>query len=178
MSRDNKTLLLEKSKNDPKLKELVDSINAMSTEDINNLSNQAKWVRDGLVRIKEESGYKNIEEYVLANCRDIYNEDFVGDIQRWLGDEVFIKFGRTDLLIRPDDLFFITDKGIWIDTIFTTTPDKALNPKVNFSLVKRCKFTEYKDEVKRAINSRHKIVEDALDKPMWTTKSWTSEYPP
>lgn len=168
--RDNKTLLLAQAKKNPVLQSLIAA--DLSIEEISKLP-QAKWIRDGLIRIKEEVGYANLEDYVLTNLKDSFNEDFTGTIIKWTGDEMFVFFGKTELLINTNDLMFKTDKGIWLDTVFTDKIDDRLN---NCLEIKTSKFSEYKAEVLKNINEKHSGTFKA-EKEDIITKKWTEEYP-
>ena len=172
--RDPKLLLLEQAKKNPTLQLLLDNLNNQTIEEIKNITGQPKWVVDALVRIKNDRHYKEFEAYVLDNCIDNVNQDFIGKVYKWISTETYVKFGNTDLLVKENDLLFITDKGIWIDTAFTKVSDD-INKNILF--IKECKFTEYKLLVKDNINARYGIV-NKEDKPLYTTKKYIGEYPP
>lgn len=153
-SRDNKTLLIQKAKNNSALQTLIDNINTL---DIDQLKDQPKWVRDGLTRIKAEGEYANYEAYILANCRDAYNEDFSGGVFRYTGPDQFIPFGKSQLLVKTDNLLFVTDKGIWCDISFTTIIDDKLNER---AFLRKCKFTEYQAMVKEELNKKYGVINE------------------
>ena len=179
MPRDQKTLLLSQAAKNPELQKLVDSANDMSLEDISKL-NIAKWMRDALTRIKQEAHYKDFQAFVLSNVIEPFGEDFTGNVVRWAGGETFMPFGRSELLVNENDLLFVTDKGIWLDTAFTDKPDPKLAACVP---VKSCKFTEYRLEVRKMLNEKHSGIvktaeQEEARKDKFTVKRWSGEYPP
>src|ERR1035437_5412612 len=123
MARDKASLLSAQAKKNPVLQNLIDTVDNMTLSEIDKL-NQRKWIREGLIVLKSLDGYKDVASYVLAHCTYGFNEDFRGNIVKYIGDEMFMKFGRTDLLIKTNDLLFITEKGVWRDSAFTTQPDQ------------------------------------------------------
>lgn len=178
MARDKASLLSAQAKKNPVLQNLIDSVGQMTLDDIDKI-NQPKWIKEGLIILKSLDGYKDITAYVLAHCIDGFTEDFRGNIVRYIGDEMFMKFGRTDLLIKTNDLLFITEKGVWRDSAFTAQPDARLS---RFEEVKMGSFTEYKREVQHSICLRYGLKDDdtnvdATDSKGFTTRSWTGEYP-
>ena len=82
--RDPKLLLLEQAKKNPTLQLLLDNLNNQTIEEIKNITGQPKWVVDALVRIKNDRHYKEFEAYVLANCIDDVNQDFIGKVYKWI----------------------------------------------------------------------------------------------
>ena len=172
MARTKAALLSAQAKKNPELQSLIDMLPTLSIDYINNL-NQPKWIKEGLIVLKSLSGYKSVEDYILAHCIDGFNEDFKGNIVKYIGEETFMKFGRSDLLIKTDDLLFITEKGVWRDSAFTYEPDSRLS---NFVAIKIATFTEYKKEVQHSICLRYGLS-DQPEKEMFTTKSWSGEYP-
>jgi hypothetical protein len=164
--RDNKTLLIGKAKHNTALQSLIDNIN---TIDISKLTDQPKWVRDGLTRIKAEKEYANYAEFVLANCKDGYNEDFTGEVFRYTGIDQFIPFGKSQLLIVNNSLLFVTDKGIYCDISFTSVIDNKLNERVSLG---NCKFTEYQRMIKEELNKKYSGVLDSDQKEMFTIKKY------
>jgi hypothetical protein len=178
--RSHKGLLLDQCKKDPKLQEIYNSIDTMSEEDISKLDYKP-WVKKVLVELlseaKELRKYKNIETYVLANVKESFNEDFVGKVFEWVSGEIYVKSKfDLDLLVRDNDLLFVTDKGIWVDTIFIDKNTDKLKSSCRF--IKECKFTEYKLEVKKSIEKRYfGTFTENTNKPLFTKKSWTGEFP-
>jgi len=175
MARDKASLLTAQAKKNPELQSLIDSVDNISIDDIIKLT-QPKWIKEGLIVLKCLDGYKSMDEYVLAHCRYGFNEDFRGNIVKYTGEEMFMKFGRTDLLIKTNDLLFVTDKGVWRDSAFTTNPDPRLS---KFEEIKTGTFTEYKKEVQHSICERYGLKEnDPTEVSSPALKSWTGEYPP
>ena len=149
--RDSKTLLIQKAKNNPNLQSLIDA--DMTLDDISKL-NQPKWIKDGLIKIKEYKNYMDFEEYVLRNSKDSYVEDFIGDVGSWVLEETFLLFGKSEILIKTNDLFFITEKGIWLDTAFTNNIETKNRLMTQGKNIKSCKFSEYKTEIRKITNEK------------------------
>lgn len=177
MTRTKAALLSAQAKKNPELQCLIDNVNDFSMDDINNL-NQPKWIKEGLIVLKSLANYKSFEEYVLAHCIDGFNEDFKGNIVKYIGEETFMKFGRTELLIKTNDLLFITEKGVWRDSAFTSQPDSRLS---NFVSIKIGSFTEYKKEVQHSICLRYGLKDEGdkiESRKGIITNSYFGEYPP
>ena len=172
MPRDQKTLLLAQAAKNPDLQKLVDTANSMSVEEIDQLS-IAKWMRDGLIRIKRDADFKDFEAFVLSNTIETFGEDFDGNLIRWDNEEVFMTFGKSELLVNLGDLLFITERGVWLDTAFTDKPDPRLS---TCSVIKVCKFTEYRLEVRKMLNIKYGNIEKPARKGL-TVKKWSGEYP-
>ena len=171
MARDGKSLLLSQAKKDPTLQTLLDDLETLSGDQIDVL-NQPKWIRDALKVIKSQ---KIVDEYTVTR-KSYLSADFVGDIIRYEGSETFAHFGASEILVNTGDLLFLTSTGIWLDTAFTKLVDNRLN---NHTFIKNTTFSEYKTIIRKIINDRHQglLSTEDKEKPLFTTKQWSSEYP-
>jgi len=172
--RDPVKLLLNRATKDKALQTLLDS--PLTHSDIEKLD-QPKWVKQALFKLANHKVDLEFEAFVLANAKDSFNEDFTGTIKQWtLPGETFVMFGKTELLITEGDLLFVTDTGVWAGSSYCTNLEK--NVLDNNSIeVRVCKFTEYKLSVKDRLNSKYSFPEDINEKPRFTIRSWTGEYP-
>jgi hypothetical protein len=178
MFRDENTLMQYHYQRNAELKTMMDNLNQFTIEEIESCS-LPKWMRLALVNSKkrtiENEKYVSLKELVLKSFKESYVEDTKGTIFRWTGVEKFIYFGKTQILIKSQELFFVTQKGIWLDTVFTDKYDPGLNEYV---FVKSCTFSEYKsyrqqDLQKRMPNFEHQLPVIGENLPNKSTASYS-----
>jgi hypothetical protein len=181
--RDSKLLLLNLAAKDQVLQSIIDTLDDKTEQDIENLNYQP-WIKKSLKKLraktKETRKIGNMVAQILANCYDVYNEDFVGEVVTYIGGEIYVKSNfELDLLVREGDVLFVTDKGVWVDNVFITQDKNKLLATI--VSMKTCKFTEYKLEVKKTIEKRYFgkfSTQEQQDKPMFTIKKYFGEFPP
>lgn len=172
--RDGKTLLIQKSQKNEQFKKLVDSVPSLSIDDIEKL-NQPKWVKDALVQIKSQEHYQEIDDAVNSMTIS-FSEDFEGDVIAWNEQDTFISFGKSEILVNNGDILFRTEKGIWLDSIFTDTPDTQFDQCAKST---HCMFSEYRRLVRDHVAEKYKtnLPKEFPKRKQIEVKCWNGEYP-
>lgn len=86
------------------------------------------WFRDALRELREELKTKTmattIHDYITVG----EVPDPLGVTYQWMGDETYVKVGRTSLLLKYADMVWFDDAGAcWLDTIYCPNPDPVLS---------------------------------------------------
>lgn len=181
--RDQHELFKSLVKKNPELQKILDNILETSNEEIEALSIQA-WMKKEFMFIKSlaEEGKRmvNLKELLEKCVIETRNPDYEGYVYKWLGEEKFIKAGRTELLIRPNDLVFLNEHGLFLDTATINLLDTS-----KLELIKKCKLSEYRDMVNQLIYERYPEMKALKDKKETeeqrkglTVKKYDGEYPP
>lgn len=153
----------------PLVKHFLDNIDIIDEDEIKS-SKLIKWIREYLCDLKKTLNYDDSDlidrgftkftnsKYTkkLIYIKDGVNPDFGGKIVRWIGENTFIFFNKSEILVETDDLLFVTGKGIWNNTIFSSTIDRRLNKCV---MVKNAAFSEYKSYIQITMQLRHGVTD-------------------
>lgn len=151
----------------PLVKHFLDNIAIIDEDEIKS-SKLIKWIREYLCDLKKALNYDDSDliergftkftnsKYAkkIIYIKEGVNPDFSGKIIRWVGEKTFIFFNKSEILVETDDLLFVTGKGIWNNTIFSSTIDQRLNKCV---MVKNSTFSEYKRYIQFTMQLRHGI---------------------
>lgn len=148
MRRDIIQLLKYEANRKPEIKFLLDNVQFMSENDINQAKVPMLWYKKALLEVKKIHKFNVVKEFVLSNVIDSTNEDPMGTILEWIGNNYFIKMGKTSIEISSGKLLWLPDTGgIWFETAFSATIDPIINEKTNSigKSLKSAYTTKYKE---------------------------------
>jgi hypothetical protein len=91
---------------------------------------------------------------------DGLSADPMGVMRQWQGDGIYIRIGRTELLMKSGQLIWLDQSGVWIDTLFT----KHIDPKLHSHTVFRARMT--RSEYNMAVREQARGSRCVLAEPM------------
>ena len=161
MFRDPLKMLHYEAKRRPEIAKLVADTVQQSEDDIHTMPLKLPWMRQALLMLKRQQQASVLEAEVDRCVVRGETPDPIGRMYRWLGPTCFIKIGRTQLEISDGDLLWLDNKGVWIDTIYTT----VIDPLVEQHTVacRHVTWSGYRQAVRERVNRLHPVTTSVQD---------------
>lgn len=137
----------------PELARLVADIDHLSDAAIDMADLAQPWMHNALHRLKEKNQFDALAASVTDWSMDGWSADPIGVTRQWQGDAIYIRVGRTELLMKPGQLIWLDSKGVWIDTIHTTHIDPKLTQSVFRARMSRSEYNTAVREQARGLRA-------------------------
>lgn len=166
MIRDTSVLLDYEAKRNPILANFIKNIETVSLDEIK-AAQLMPWMRQALLGMKKQASTAIAAEELLSRLKIIDGKmpDPVGEMRRWVADNMYVGLTRGHLEMRCGDLIWLDGKGgAWIDTIHVPVIDPKL--MVNSTSCGAVSRLAYMGAV---LNKRRQMDGDAFNTQMTMT---------
>lgn len=141
-------MLEYEAKRNPELAMLMANAPYMTDDEINSAKVKLPWMRQVLLTLKRKNAFDSLAASVESWVVDYANPDPHGEVRRWIAGETWIKVGRTQIEIKPGQLVWFDQKGIWLDTIFSPLVDPLLMSEIHTQACGRMTRSAYMEAIR------------------------------
>ena len=132
MFRDLKTLLAYEIKRRPALAGIYANLDEITAAELERIPLPVAWMRTALLQVKADRALRAAAAEIGTLTVDGQVPDPLGTVRRWIGNDAFVRVGRSELLVTVGTLIWLDRSGVWIDTIHTTHIDPKLAQQTVF----------------------------------------------
>lgn len=127
--RDPIAVLHSEARRKPQIAELIANVHDMTADEIKAVK-VLPWIKNTLLEIKKmgetDKIYKSMMAYLADKIIDSVLPDSIGETRRWLLDQDYIIMGTGVVEIKPNQMVWFGENGVWLDTVFSKTIDSKL----------------------------------------------------